>query len=95
MITGSNIGLAVKDEVSGLIVLDEVSLSPKPPNFGQPDCECRHCQNNRQSGDHKLINHGPHKLIGELKDHELNRVSLPGDVDYAGPVSPLLEAKVG
>jgi ferredoxin-thioredoxin reductase catalytic subunit len=28
-----------------------------PKNYGQPDCECRHCVNNRLSGVKMVINH--------------------------------------
>lgn len=58
-----------------------------PANFGQPDCECRHCRNNRASGLSKLINHGPYKPASELFSGELNRVALPGDVDYVEAVA--------
>ena len=54
------------------------------PNFGQPGCECRHCKNNRHNGSRLVINHGPHKPASELKSGEVNRVSLPGDVDSVG-----------
>ena len=50
-----------------------------PANFGQEDCECRHCRNNRNSGGKLIINHGEPKPMGV---NEVNRVSLPGDVDY-------------
>ena len=54
------------------------------PNFGQPDCECMHCRQNRRQGNHHIINHGPYKPASALSQKELNRVSLPGDVDYVG-----------
>lgn len=53
-----------------------------PANFGLVDCQCRHCCNNRKHSPHLTINHGPHKTFSELKDGEVNRVSLPGDADY-------------
>src|SRR4030042_6371193 len=53
-----------------------------PANFGQPDCQCKHCQNTRASGSKFILNHGPYKRASELAGNELNRVSLPGDVDY-------------
>lgn len=56
--------------------------SDKPANFGQPDCECRHCQQNRRAGDKHIINHGAYKPAEQLKANELNRVSMPGDIDY-------------
>jgi hypothetical protein len=61
----------------------------KPANFGQSDCECRHCQNNLPipysgTDSRHIINHGPYKTIDELASNELNRVALPGDVGYVG-----------
>ena len=56
----------------------------KPANFGQDNCQCKHCQNNRSHGSRLTINHGPYKPASELSEHEVNRVSLPSDVDYAG-----------
>ena len=53
-----------------------------PANYGQPDCECYHCRNNRKSGSKLIINHGAYKTAAQLADNEVNRVSLPGDVDY-------------
>ena len=55
-----------------------------PANFGQDDCTCRHCQNNRAKGSPHTLNHGAHKLAKALSKKELNRVTLPGDVDYKG-----------
>jgi len=55
-----------------------------PANFGQPDCQCMHCQQNRRSKHPRVINHGDYKLANELVANEINRVSLPGDVDYEG-----------
>lgn len=54
-----------------------------PANYGQPDCECMHCQRNRTDGSNRKVNHGPAKSFHELQEHnEVNRVTLPGDVDY-------------
>lgn len=53
-----------------------------PANYGQVDCECKQCIINRRKGSKHLINHGPYKDISQLDDNEINRVSLPGDVDY-------------
>ena len=53
-------------------------------NFGQPDCECHHCRNNRKTGSKKILNHGPYKTASELAENELNRVALPSDPDYVG-----------
>ena len=57
---------------------------PLPGNFGKPDCECQHCQQNRRQGNKHIINHGPYKRSHELVEHEVNRVSLPGDADHDG-----------
>ena len=56
----------------------------RPANFGEPDCECMHCQTNRVNGNRHVINHGAWKPAKELGKKELNRVTLPGDVDYDG-----------
>ncbi len=56
----------------------------KPANFGFPDCECKHCQYNRTYGNKFTLNHGVWKRVSKLGKLELNRVSLPGDVDYVG-----------
>ena len=55
------------------------------PNYGLPDCQCKHCQNNRNSGYKYILNHGPYKKLSELGTREYNRVSLPGDPDYIRP----------
>jgi len=71
------------------VSVPEVSVPPiaenaKPANYGQADCQCKHCQASR-SHDHRwVINHGPWKSLHELAANEVNRVSLPGDVDYHG-----------
>ena len=57
-------------------------------NYGQPDCECRHCQQNRTNGNRHVINHGPYKQFHQLRADEVNRVSLPGDQDYDGICTP-------
>ncbi len=62
------------------------------PNYGQSDCECRHCQTNRANGNKHTINHGPYKTAGQLAERELNRVSLPGDPDHAGVCLTVAEA---
>ena len=56
----------------------------KPLNFGLPDCACGHCQQARVNGSKNTINHGAWKSASQLGKHELNRVTLPGDVDYDG-----------
>lgn len=54
------------------------------PNFGQPDCQCKHCQQNRAQGSRHIINHGSYKKEHQLEDRELNRIALPGDADFTG-----------
>ncbi len=61
----------------------------RPANFGLSDCDCRMCRSNRNNGYKHTINHGAYKPAPELAEHELNRVSLPGDADYTGIVSML------
>ena len=55
-----------------------------PSNYGLPDCQCKHCINNRAKPerDRYIINHGPRKETHRLGSNEINRVSLPGDSDY-------------
>ena len=68
---------------------DDVTLSDvtlKPANYGQSDCQCKMCQSTRSRANGRLINHGPWKSAGELAANEVNRVPLPGDVDYVGRV---------
>ena len=60
------------------------SVIPRPANFGQPECECRHCQNNRRQNNRLFINHGPYKTAAELKSNEVNRQTMTGDADYEG-----------
>lgn len=63
--------------------------STLPANFGQPDCQCKHCQQNRANGNKHIINHGPYKTADELAPNEVNRMSLPGDVDYVPEPRPM------
>ena len=66
------------------IVTEPVSNTLRPANYGQPDCECRHCANNRAQNNRLLINHGPYKTAAELKSNEVNRQTMTGDADYEG-----------
>jgi len=69
-----------------LTVTPEGSQAEVPANYGQSDCACQHCQNVRAVGKDPAVrlNHGPYKRVDELADDRINRVSLPGDVDYVG-----------
>ncbi len=55
-----------------------------PTNFGESDCKCKMCATNRLSKNPHIINHGSWKRCDQLATTELNRVPLPGDVDYKG-----------
>ena len=59
-------------------------LARLPANFGASDCECKMCMSNRLSAKPHIINHGAWKRCESLATNELNRVFLPGDVDYVG-----------
>ena len=87
-VTNSNANKTVTRERNVTQVIPDIGrVIEKPANFGQPDCQCRHCQNNRSHGSRLVINHGPYKPASELSEGEVNRVSLPSDVDYAGCVA--------
>ena len=58
-----------------------------PVRYGMADCKCRHCKLDK--GKHK-INHWAYKIAHELEKNEINRVVLPGDVDYKGAAALLL-----
>ena len=66
------------------ITLDRVAKVFAIPHYGRPDCECKHCQDNRAKDSRYILNHGPWKPARLLATNELNRVSLPGDADYDG-----------
>jgi endogenous inhibitor of DNA gyrase (YacG/DUF329 family) len=54
-----------------------------PDNYGTSDCQCQSCEQNHINKDRYVINHGDYKDYSQLGDNEINRVALPGDVDYA------------
>ena len=60
----------------------------KPENYGLDNCTCQHCLSNNANGHKHEINHGDYKPVNELARNELNRVCLPGDVDYNGCCLP-------
>ena len=53
-------------------------------HFGDVDCECGMCHNKVINKSNNIINHGEYKVASELGENEINRVSLPDDVDYDG-----------
>ena len=55
-----------------------------PTDYGKPGCACLSCRANRASGNRHVINHGSYKPASRLGPKEINRVALPGDVDYSG-----------
>jgi len=65
-------------------VTPEGLVDAVPVNYGQPDCACKHCQQNIIAGNRLIINHGKYKPYYQLARNEINRVSLPGDIDYTG-----------
>jgi len=71
-------------DATGVIHRLSTKMDELTANYGQPNCECMHCQQNRRSKHPRLINHGPYRPVELLKHNEVNRVSLPGDVDYKG-----------
>lgn len=94
----TNVTVKECDKLSVTGVMTPEGLkSEVPANYGQPDCECRHCQQTKVRRERGLVlNHGKYKMMNELDADEINRVSLPGDVDYhAMPIrfSQVVEAK--
>ena len=71
-----------------LTVTPEGPAAEVPANYGLEDCACLHCKQDK--GRHTL-NHGAYKKEHEMADGEMNRVCLPGDVDYAGQVTTILD----
>lgn len=81
-------GITQRGITSGNVIPEQGTLTPEgikpqvPANYGQPNCECMHCKANRARGNKYVLNHGAHKTVEELGSNELNRVSVPGDIDY-------------
>ena len=56
----------------------------QPQGHDGPDCPCMHCTQARaNNGSNNHIWHGELLTAGELQPGQVNRVSLPGDLDYA------------
>jgi hypothetical protein len=68
---------------AGYVSADVVAL---PANFGQDDCQCKHCQQLNTNNIKGKLNHGSYMDAQELKSNGYiaNRVTLPGDMDYIG-----------
>lgn len=62
----------------------EPPMQKYPLNYGLSDCTCKHCQQNRVMSNKFTINHGAYKPAEQLATNEVNRVSMPGDIDYDG-----------
>jgi hypothetical protein len=58
-------------------------VTPLPANYGLSNCACLHCRAVKTNKSNAILNHGPVKTYEQLAANEYNRVSLPGDVDYA------------
>lgn len=71
---------SIRTDQSGQIQSGQ-SNPDKPLNYGQPDCQCMHCQQNKGK---LIINHDKPKKYEDMRANEVNRVALPGDIDYAG-----------
>ena len=81
-----SVAKATVKPVDATVGLSTVATPEQPDikNYGKPNCECRHCQQARANKSKNSINHGPHKSASQLAKNEINRVSLPGDLDYDG-----------
>ena len=67
------------------VTLSDVTLTHHVDTYtGGSDCGCGMCKNKVVNNSSKIINHGPWKSASELKENEINRVPIPGDVDYEG-----------
>ncbi len=53
-----------------------------PKSYGTKQCQCMHCKQTRRRARPRIINHWARKTATELHNNEVNRVCLPGDVDY-------------
>ena len=84
--TDKSLSVTVSVTEPEVSVTDNSDTALLPANFGQADCECGHCLNNREGNKGLTINHGEWKPANLLAKHEVNRVSLPSDVDYSGVV---------
>ena len=80
-VEGATVSNATVDATVGTITPEGVKAEV-PANYGKPDCACLHCRSNRANGSRHVINHGKGKTIDQLDRNEVNRVALPGDVDY-------------
>ena len=77
----------VKEDFDTVTLNSSVTVIPPVLTYtGGDGCGCGMCKNNesRPLKERKIINHGPYKPAGDLAENELNRVSVPGDVDYDG-----------
>ncbi len=85
-------GITIPDGVKSTLIrpktekqfMDAVRDIVKPANFGASDCMCKMCIGNRAKPTPLMLNHGVWKRCDQLGRDEINRVPLPGDVDYVG-----------
>ena len=61
----------------------------RPENYGLDNCQCKHCQTCITNKNPKRLNHGAYMTAAELEQngYDLNRVTLPGDIDYNGALT--------
>ena len=79
---GITSGITSQGITSGITDRVLQTTTQRPANYGQPDCECGMCRANRNNGTHNIINHGDWLPANQLSRSMINRVPLPGDVDY-------------
>jgi len=68
--------------------MSPADLSPAvlPANYGQDNCGCMHCKQLKVINPKAKLNHSGYMTAAELEANgfDVNRVSLPGDIDYSG-----------
>ena len=71
----------VKEDFDTVTLNSSVTVIPPVLTYtGGEGCGCGMCKNKSD----RIINHGDYKMAGDLAEGEINRVSVPGDVDYDG-----------
>ena len=77
-------GTLKPEDVRTLIMTPEGPKPEVPTNYGLEDCQCKQCKLQGTGRPMHIFNHGAYKDANQLADKEINRVALPGDVDYEG-----------
>lgn len=73
---------SVEPEQIEIDCLRAYAQSKKPAGFGGVECGCGHCRGAKAAG--MVVNHGAYKTAEQLAPNEVNRVTVPDDVDYRG-----------